>query len=47
MDWNKDGKEDWEDMAVYHDLIEHENSNDEKPPYSGGAYNSGSVIGVV
>ena len=34
-------------MAVYHDLIEHEeNSNDEKPPYGGGAYNSGSVIGV-
>ena len=43
MDWNGDGKHDWRDDAIFHNVIETDNNSSNNTPSGGGNYsNSGS-----
>lgn len=37
MDWNNDGKEDWQDAVIYHDIIEPMAEEEHKEEYPIGS----------
>ena len=41
MDWNGDGKHDWRDDAIFHNVIETDNNSSNNTPSGGGKYSSG------
>lgn len=44
MDWNGDGKHDWKDDAIFHNVIETDKtSSDKEPNVSSGSSSAGSA----
>ena len=41
MDWNGDGKHDWRDDAIFHNVIETDNNSSNNTPSGGGNYSTG------
>ena len=42
MDWNGDGKHDWQDDALFHNVINTDGDSSNKSPYGGRRHSSGS-----
>lgn len=40
MDWNGDGKHDWQDDAIFHNVINADNDSSNSTPYGGGGSHS-------
>ena len=41
MDWNGDGKHDWRDDAIFHNVIETDNNPSNNTPSGGGNHSTG------
>ena len=41
MDWNGDGKHDWHDDAIFHNVIETDNNSSNNTPSGGGNHSTG------
>lgn len=41
MDWNGDGKHDWRDDAIFHNVIETDKNSSNNTPSGGGNHSSG------
>lgn len=41
MDWNGDGKHDWRDDAIFHNVIDSDNKSSNNTPSGGNNYSSG------
>lgn len=47
MDWNNDGKQDWQDDAFFHTVIDNGGPEKEQPSFSGGSSSKGRGASAV
>lgn len=47
MDWNRDGKQDWRDDALFHTVIDRGGTEDGTPPSDGPPQKSGRFLSTV